>query len=63
MTRIGTGRDNVGGDGGLDVGGIFNLGADGGMFTLGDAGGTVTLGDAGVIVTRRDGGGIVWTAR
>ena len=40
-------RDTVRGDGGLDAGGIFTLGADGGMFTLGDAGGTVTLGDSG----------------
>ena len=38
MTCIWTGRDTVGGDGGLDAGGIFTLGADGGMFTLGDAG-------------------------
>ena len=41
------GRDTVGGDGGLDAGGIFTLGAAGGVFTLGDAGGFVTLGDAG----------------
>ena len=56
------GRDTVGGDRGLDTGGIFTLGADGGMFTLGDAGGTVTLGDAGGIVTRREGGMIVSNA-
>ena len=62
MTCRWTGRDTVVGDGGLDVGVIFTLRADGGMFTLGDAGGTVTLGDAGVIVTRRDGGVIVRTA-
>ena len=62
MTFRCTGRDTVGGDGGLDVGGIFTLGADGGMFTLGDAVGTVTLGDAGGIFTRRGGGGIVLTA-
>ena len=53
MTCRCTGRDTVGGDGGLSVGG---------MFTLGDAGGTVTLGDAGEIVTRRGGSGIVLTA-
>ena len=41
------GRDTVGGDGGLDAGGIF---------TLGDAGGIVTLGDAGGIGTHSDGG-------
>ena len=52
----------VGGDGGLDTGGILTLGPDGGMFTLGDTGGNVTLGDAGGIVTRRDGGVIVQTA-
>ena len=62
MTCRWTGRDTVGGDGGLDVLGIFTLRADGGMFTLVDAGGTVTLGDAGGIVTRRGGGGIVLTA-
>ena len=56
------GRDTVGGDGGLDAGVIFILGADGGMFTLRDTGETVTLGDAGGIVTRRDGGVIIWTA-
>ena len=61
MTRIWTGRDTVGGDGGLSVGVIVTLGAGGGMFTLGDAGGTVTLGDAGGIVTHRGGGGIVLT--
>ena len=42
-----TGRDTVGGDGGLSVRGVVTLGAGGGMFTLGDAGGTVTLIDAG----------------
>ena len=57
-----TGRDTVGGDGGLDVGGIFTLAADGGMFTLRDAGGTVTLRDAGIIVTRRGDGGIFLNA-
>ena len=57
-----TGRDTVGGDGRLYVGGIVTLGAGGGMFTLGDVGGTVTLEDAGIIVTRRGGGGIVLTA-
>ena len=56
------GRDTVGGDWGLDAGGIFTLGTDGGMFTLGDAGGTFTLGDSGGIVTRKDGGVIVRTA-
>ena len=55
-------RYTVGGDGGLDAGGIFTLVADGGMFTLGDAGGIFTLGDAGGIVTRRDGGVTVHTA-
>ena len=43
------GRDTVGGDRGLDDGGIFTLGATGGMFTLEDAGVTVTLRDAGGI--------------
>ena len=62
MTWEWTGRDTVGGDGGIDVGGIFTLGADGGMFTLGDVGGTVTLGDSGGVVTRRDGGVIVSTS-
>ena len=61
-TQRWTGRDTVGGDGGLDAGGLFTLGADGGMFTLRDAGGTVTFGDAGGIVTRRNGGVIVWNA-
>ena len=56
------GRDTVGGDGGLDAGGICTLGADGVMFTLGDAGGTVTFGDSGGIFTHSYGGGIVWTA-
>ena len=61
MTCICTGRDTVGGDWGLSVGGIVTLGAGGGIFTIGDAGGTVTLGDTGGIVTRRGGGGIVLT--
>ena len=56
------GRDTVGGDGGLEAGGIFNLGADGGMFTLGDAGGTVTLRDAGGIGSRGDSGVTARTA-
>ena len=56
------GRDTVGGDEGLDAGGIFTLRADGGMFTLGGAGLTVTLGDAGGVVTHRDGGVIVWNS-
>ena len=56
MKLIWTGRDTVGGDGRLDVGGIFTLGVDGGMFTLRDAGGTATIRDAGGIVTHRDGG-------
>ena len=56
MARVWTGRDTVGGYGGLDTEGIFTLRADGGMFTLGDAGGSVTLGYAGGIGTRGDGG-------
>ena len=56
------GRDTVGGDWGLDAGGIFTLGTDGGIFTLGDSGGTFTPGDAGGIVTRRNGGVIVRTS-
>ena len=62
MTCRCTGRDTVGGDGGLSVRGSVTLRAGWGMFTLGDAGGTVTLRDAGGIVTRRGGGGIVLTA-
>ena len=62
MTCRCTGRETVGGDGGLSVGGIVTLGAGGGIFTLGDARGTITLRDAGGIVTRRGGGGIVLTA-
>ena len=61
MTCRWTGRDTVGGNGGLDVGGIFTLRSDGGIFTLGDTGGTVTLRDAGGIFTRRDGGLFVQT--
>ena len=53
MTCRCTGRDTVGGDWGLSVGGIVTLGAGGVMFTLEDAGG---------IVTRRGGGGTVLTA-
>ena len=56
------GRDTIGGDGGLDAGGIFTLGADEVMFTLGYAGGSVTLRDVGGGVTRRDGGVTVHTA-
>ena len=62
ITCICTGRDTVGGDGGLSVRGIVTLGDGEGMFTLRDSGGTVTLGDAGGIVTRRGGGEIVLTA-
>ena len=62
MTCRCTGRDTVGGDGGLSVREIVTLGDAGGMFTLRDAGGTVTLGDSGGIVTRRGGGGIFLTA-
>ena len=61
MTCRCTGRDTVGGDGGISVGGIVTLGDGGGMFTLGDSEGTVTLGDSGGIVMRRGGGGIVLT--
>ena len=55
-------RDTVRGDGGLDSGGFFTLGAGGVMFTLRDSGVTVTLGYAGRIVTRRYGGVFVRTA-
>ena len=62
MTCICTGRDTVVGDGGLSVGGVVTLGADGEMFTLRDSGETVTLGYTGGIVTYRGDGGIVLTA-
>ena len=61
MPCICTGRDTVGGDGGISVRGIVTLEAGGGMFTLGDAGVAVTLGDAWGIFTRRGSGGIILT--
>ena len=62
MTCRCTGRETVGGDGGLDAGGTFTLGAAGGIFTLGDTEGTVTLGNAEGIGTYGDGGVTICTA-
>ena len=51
------GRDAIGGDGGIDAGGIFTLGAAGGTVTVRDAGGTGTCRDGDVIIRTAGSGG------